>query len=116
VRLTGIHARGFHGVLPEERRDGQVFVVDVDMSVDVAPAAASDDLAQTVDYSVVAAEVVDVVAGPACDLIETLAVRIAHRVLRHPLVDAVTVTVHKPMAPVGVPFDDVAVSVTRTRA
>lgn len=115
IRLQGIRARGHHGVLPEERRDGQVFVVDVELTVDLAPAAATDQLALTVDYATVAAGVVADIGGDPCDLIETLADRIATRILVDHRVDEVTVTVHKPQAPVGVPFDDVAVSVVRAR-
>ena len=115
VAVRGIRARGFHGVLPEERRDGQDFVVDVVMSFDTRPAASSDDLTLTVDYSAVAADVVAVVAGDPVDLVETLAARIADVVLAHARVERVEVTVHKPEAPVGVPFDDVVVTISRTQ-
>lgn len=115
IALRGIRARGHHGVLPEERRDGQVFVVDVVLTVDLAPAAASDELADTVDYADVAGGVVAEVVGEPCDLIEVLAGRIADRVLTDSRIEAVEVTVHKPQAPVGVPFDDVSVTVVRGR-
>lgn len=115
IRLTGVRARGHHGVLEHERRDGQDFVVDVAMELDLAPAATTDDLARTVSYAEVAADVVAVVEGPPRDLIETVAGEIADRVLARPLVEAVEVTVHKPQAPVGVPFGDVAVQVVRER-
>jgi FolB domain-containing protein len=115
VAVRGIRARGFHGVLPEERREGQDFVVDVTMGFDTAPAAATDDLARTVDYSAVAADVVAILTGEPVDLVETLAAMIAAQVLTRELVDHVEVSVHKPEAPVGVPFDDVVVTITRTR-
>ena len=115
VAVRGIRARGRHGVLAQERRDGQDFVVDVVMFFDTAPAAATDDLALTVDYAVVAADVVAIVTGEPVDLVETLAAMIATRVLAHSRVDRVEVSVHKPEAPVGVPFDDVVVSVSRSR-
>jgi dihydroneopterin aldolase len=115
VEVRGIRATGRHGVLPEERRDGQPFVVDVRLELDTRAAAATDDLSATVDYSVVARRVVDVVAGDAVDLVETLAQRIADACLDDERVDAVEVTVHKPEAPVGVPFDDVVVTIRRTR-
>lgn len=113
IHLRGITARGRHGVLEWERQLGQPFVVDADLTVDVRPAAASDDLALTVDYSKVAQAIVHHVESEVYQLIETLADRIAAELLTHPLVTAVTVTVHKPEAPVGVPFSDVAVRVTR---
>ena len=113
IRLTGVRARGHHGVFAHERRDGQDFVVDVTMEVDLAPAGASDELSRTVDYGAVAADVVAVVQGEPRDLVETVAEEIAARVLARPLVESVEVTVHKPQAPVGVPFHDVAVVVRR---
>lgn len=115
VRLTGVTARGHHGVLEHEKRDGQDFVVDVEMEVDLSVAAETDDLAATVNYAEVAADVVAVVEGPSLDLIEAVAGRIADAVLARPRVEAVEVTVHKPQAPVGVPFGDVAVRLRRER-
>jgi dihydroneopterin aldolase / 2-amino-4-hydroxy-6-hydroxymethyldihydropteridine diphosphokinase len=115
IRLTGVRAFGHHGVLDHEKRDGQDFVVDVTLTLDLRPAGTSDDLAQTVNYAEVAADVVGVVTGPPRDLIETVAEEIAARALARPLVEAVEVTVHKPQAPVGVPFGDVEVVVRRER-
>ena len=116
IRLAGVRARGFHGVLAEEKRDGQEFVVDVELMLDLAPAGSSDDLTRTVNYAEVGADVVARIEGPSLDLIEALAEQIAGDALARPGVRAVEVTVHKPEAPVGVPFGDVAVTVTRTRA
>lgn len=115
IRLTGVRARGFHGVFDHERRDGQDFVVDVVMAVDLTRAGATDELTHTVHYGEVAADVVAVIEGEPRDLIETVAAQIADRVLARPLVEAVEVTVHKPQAPVGVPFGDVEVVVRRAR-
>lgn len=116
VALRGLRARGFHGVLPEERENGQVFVVDAVLHLDTAPAAASDDLTQTVDYSDLAARLVAIVVGEPVNLIETLASRLARCCLEDERVDRVEITVHKPDAPVGVDFDDVTVCVVRERA
>lgn len=113
VAIKGLRARGFHGVLGFEREMGQTFIVDVLMSVDVSPAARSDDLALTVDYGAVATAVVEIISGPPFALIETLAERIAQRVKAFQGVIAVTVSVHKPYAPVTEIFDDVVVTVTR---
>ncbi len=115
IAVTGITAFGYHGVLDTEKRDGQTFVVDVALGVDTRDAAATDDLARTVDYSAVAAQVVALVEGEPADLIETLAQRIADAALAFPRVAVVEVTVHKPEAPVGVPFDDVIVTIVRRR-
>ncbi len=113
ISVTGIRARGRHGVLDSERELGQTFIVDVQMVVDTSPAAQSDDLGLTVDYAAVASEVVAIVSGPPFRLIETLAARIAERVRRFAGVRQVTVTVHKPFAPVPEIFEDVTVRITR---
>ncbi len=113
IVVRGIEAFGYHGVLQEERRLGQPFIVDLVVRADLSEAAATDDLARTIDYGVLASEAVDIVEGEPRDLIETVAVDIAKQVLTHPRVISVQVTVHKPQAPVGVPFADVAVTVER---
>ena len=115
IHLRGVEAFGHHGVLADEKRDGQPFVVDVVMELDLATAGGSDELDDTVSYAEIAGEVVARITGPSFDLIERLAEVVADDVLRHRLVDAATVTVHKPQAPVGHPFTDVAVEVHRTR-
>ncbi|MGW5094059.1 dihydroneopterin aldolase [Streptomyces nodosus] len=115
VALRGLKARGHHGVFPEEREEGQTFVVDVVLGLDTRPAAAGDDLSRTVNYGVVAEEVVALVEGDPVDLIETLAERIALSCLKHAPVQEVEVCVHKPGAPITVPFDDVTVTITRSR-
>jgi dihydroneopterin aldolase len=114
ITLTGVRAFGYHGVLPEERRDGQTFVADVVVEADLSRAGDSDDLADTIDYAAVAQAVVEVIEGEPCRLIETVADRIARAVLASPLVEQVTVTLHKPQAPIPVPFDDVTVTLTRS--
>ncbi|MGO3649256.1 dihydropteroate synthase [Agrococcus casei] len=113
IRIEGVRAYGFHGVLAAERAAGQEFVVDVDLSGRFGRAVESDALADTVNYAEIAQKVVSVVEGEPVDLIEALAGRIADACAALPLVDAAHVTVHKPNAPVGVPFGDVAVSVSR---
>jgi len=115
IVLQGVAARGYHGVLDAEKADGQDFVVDVTLEVDLRRPGRSDLLAHTVNYAEVAADIVELITGPSLDLIEALADQIAVAVLRRPLVQAVEVTVHKPQAPVGVPFGDVQVVVERRR-
>lgn len=111
LALTGLRVRGRHGVLPAERRDGQDFVVDVVLELDLRAAAADDDLARTVDYAVLADRLSTVVAGEPVDLIETLAERLAAVCLADPAVRQATVTVHKPQAPSA--WDGVAVTLVR---
>lgn len=116
ITLLGVRATGFHGVLAEEKRDGQEFVVDVVLHVDLRPAGTTDDLERTINYAEVGADVVARIEGPSLDLIETLAEQVAADALVRAGVHTVEVTVHKPSAPVGVPFADVAVTVVRTRS
>jgi dihydroneopterin aldolase len=116
VVLQGLRARGRHGVLAHEKALGQTFVVDVVLHLDTRPAAAADDLTLTVHYGVLAEQVVDVVRGQPVELVETLAQRVADVALQSERVVAVDVTVHKPDAPVTVPFDDVQVRIRRWRA
>ena len=113
IELTGLRVRGHHGVLDFERRDGQDFVVDVALEVSTAVAAASDDVADTVHYGELAEQLAAVVAGEPVNLIETLAARLADVCLAMDRVRAATVTVHKPEAPIPVPFADVSVTIRR---
>ncbi|MFC5907029.1 dihydroneopterin aldolase [Streptacidiphilus monticola] len=115
VAVRGLRARGHHGVYPREREQGQTFVVDVVLGIDTRPAANGDDLEKTAHYGVISEEVVAIVTGEPVDLIETLAQRIADQCLTHEAVQEVEVTVHKPDAPIPVPFDDVTITIVRSR-
>jgi dihydroneopterin aldolase len=115
IELRGLKVRGNHGVFDHERADGQDFVVDITVWIDLADAATSDDLADTFDYGVLAQRAATVVAGPARNLIETVAGEIAEDVMKDPRVHAVEVTVHKPQAPIPQTFIDVAVVARRSR-
>ena len=115
LAVRGLAVHGHHGVFEFEREDGQEFVVDLVLGLDTGPAAQSDDLRDTVDYGTLVEEVRSAVANDPVDLIETLAQRIADVCLRHPRVEAVEVTVHKPHAPIQVTFQDVALTINRSR-
>jgi dihydropteroate synthase len=115
ITLTGLTARGHHGVYDFERAEGQDFVVDVTLELDLAAPAHSDDVADTVHYGELADRLVGIVAGEPVNLIETLAGRLLDACLEPPLVRAATVTVHKPQAPIAHPFADVAVTVRGSR-
>jgi 7,8-dihydroneopterin aldolase/epimerase/oxygenase len=116
VVLTGIVGRGHHGVYAFERDQGQDFVVDVACTMDLSVAARSDELTDTLDYSALATAVVADIERDPVDLIEKLADRIAQTCLRNPRIEAATVTVHKPQAPMPVRVGDVAVTLTRSTA
>lgn len=107
--------RGHHGVFDHERRDGQDFVVDITVWMNLSPAAVSDDLADTMDYGVLAQRAADIVAGPPRQLIETVVGEIADDVMRDERVEAVEAVVHKPSAPIPLEFADVAVVARRSR-
>lgn len=115
ITLTGLQAAGHHGVFEHERADGQLFVIDVTAHLSLRDAAASDDLDDTVHYGVLAEQVVAAVESDPVDLIETVAERVAGVALGFSRVETVEVTVHKPQAPIAVPFDDVAVTIVRSR-
>lgn len=116
IVLTGLRATGHHGVLEHERVDGQVFVIDVTVHLSLYEAAVSDDLDDTVHYGVLAERVVAAVERDPVDLIETVAERVAAVALGFARAETVEVTVHKPDAPITVPFADVAVTIVRDRA
>lgn len=115
ITITGIRAFGHHGVYAEEKRDGQEFLVDVTLHLPLRTAAETDDVADTVHYGELAEAIAAIVSGDPVDLLETLASRIADAILANELVQIAKVTVHKPSAPIAVPFGDVAVTVTRGR-
>jgi dihydroneopterin aldolase len=112
VELTGIRVFARHGVLPEERRDGQEFVVDVRCGI---AHPSGDDITLTIDYAELARRVHDLVAERPVDLIETVADRVARDCLTDARVSWADVTIHKPQAPMPVMVGDVAVRVRRTR-
>lgn len=115
IRLTGLSATGHHGVFEHEKAQGQLFRADVVLHLDTRAAASGDDLSRTVSYAGVAEDVVAVLAGSPADLVETVAERIAATILTHDDVVAVDVAVHKPQAPITVPFEDVEVVIRRDR-
>ena len=116
ITLTGLRVHGRHGVHEHERVHGQEFVIDATVWLDLGPAAATDALPATLDYDALAQRAARIVGGEPCNLIETVAARIASDVLADQRVHAVEVTVHKPAAPLSLPFADVAVTTRRARS
>jgi 7,8-dihydroneopterin aldolase/epimerase/oxygenase len=113
--LRGLAVRGNHGVFDHERRAGQDFIVDITVWIDLAAAATSDDLADTIDYGGLAQRAADIIGGPARNLIETVAAELAEDVMADERVHAVEVVLHKPDAPIPLTFKDVAVVARRSR-
>lgn len=116
ITVRAIEAFGYHGVLPHERELGQRFLVDLVLDVDLAPAAASDNLADTIDYGLLADGVAAIVAGEPANLLETVAGRIADRCMAHARVKGVEVTLRKPNAPLPVLAGEVAVTLRRDKS
>lgn len=116
ITLKGIRARGHHGLFEAEREQGQVFLVDVVMTLNIHMAATHDEVNYTAHYGEVATTVQRFITGEAVNLIETLAVQIADAILtEQPLVEDVEVTIHKPQAPIPVDFANVSVTVKRSQ-
>lgn len=115
IRLTGLRVRGHHGVYDFERAEGQDFVIDVVLELELGTAAATDDVRETVHYGDLADRLAAIVAGDPVNLIESLAARLVDACLSDPRVAAATVTVHKPQAPITHSFTDVSVTLRRTR-
>lgn len=115
IRLSGLRVFAHHGVLEFERENGQEFIIDLEIAVDLAPAAASDDVTETIHYGELAEAVYSAVQADAVDLIETVAERVAAIALGYERAHRVTVTIHKPAAPITVPFGDVSVTIVRGR-
>ncbi|WIM96240.1 dihydroneopterin aldolase [Actinoplanes oblitus] len=116
ITLTGLRARGRHGVYDFERERGQDFVVDVRLDLDLSRAAATDDVADTVHYGELATALVEVLTGEPVNLLERLADRLLDVCLADRRVAAAEVTVHKPQAPIPHEFGDVAVTLRKARA
>jgi dihydroneopterin aldolase len=115
ITLTGLRVRGHHGVFEHERRDGQDFLLDATLWLDLTQAAATDDLTTTVHYGELAEMAAAIIAGPPADLIETVAGRIADAIMADARVQATEVTIHKPSAPIPLTFADVSVTIRRSR-
>lgn len=115
LAVRGLECFGHHGVFPDERREGQRFVVDLELGVDTRPAAASDDLRDTVDYGSLAMAVKAAVESDPVDLVEVVAQRIADVCLTRDRVQWARVTLHKPEAPIPAAFTDVALTIERKR-
>jgi dihydroneopterin aldolase len=117
IELRGLRVHGTHGVLPEEKRRAQPFEIDLDLEMDLAAAAGSDRLADTVDYAEVAEAAVAVVSGPRpYELLEALAEAVAAAVLAlDDRLAGTTVSLRKLEPPMGVDIVTVGVRITRVR-
>ena len=116
IAITGISGFGHHGVLESERVHGQNFSVDVTIFLNTRAAGESDDLNETINYAEVADLVHALIVGEPVQLLETLAEKIASAILAaYQLANSVQITIHKPQAPIAIPFLDVSVTIQRSR-
>src|SRR5690625_3418928 len=116
ISLTGLRIRGHHGVLDHARATGQIFLVDLQLTLALAQAATTDHVDHTVDCADVGATVDTIITGTPGNLIDPLAVTIADAILADfARITAVEVTVNKPQAPIPADFANVAVTVARNR-
>ena len=116
IEIKGISEFGYHGVLEEERRNGQEFLVDVVLFLDLSLPSVSDELSETINYATVCVAISEEITGEPVALIERLAGRISERLFEDFLtLEKVEVTVHKPSAPVEQNFADIFVTITRSR-
>lgn len=118
ILLGNLRFYGYHGVIPEEAKLGQEFVIDLTLETDLRAAGQSDDLQHTIHYGDVYAQVRRIVEGERYNLLEALAENLAASLLKqHPQVTAITVRVTKPNAPIpGLGSGRVGVEVRRSRS
>lgn len=114
ISIKGIKGFGYHGVFDFEKRDGQDFFVDLEINADLSAASRSDALSDSIDYSLLTAIVKEAIEKLQFDLIERLAGFIADTIKENfPTIDQISVTVHKPSAPVPESVTDISVTISR---
>jgi len=116
IVIEGIEFYGFHGATPEEQRIGHRYLVDVELCLSLEAAGESDDLADTVDYGVVASRIVQIGTVQQCRLLEALAERMAAALLAELPVERVRLRIRKPCPPMPVIAAAAGVEIQRTRA
>lgn len=114
ITLKGIQGFGYHGVFDHEATNGQDFLVDLEINLDLSRASVTDNLEDTIDYGLLTDVVVEEITGERVQLIERLAGRIADRIKEgHPEIEHIAVTVHKPNAPISAKTSDISVTISR---
>lgn len=114
IEITGLKIYAYHGVLSEEKEKGQDFYVNARLYYDMAPAAASDDLEQVINYAECCQLITEVFLEKSYDLIETVCEEICHRLLlTYERLEKAEVQLCKPHAPIGLPFSNVSVNMSR---
>lgn len=116
IFVTGLMLHAYHGVMPHEAKVGQTFAIDLVLEIDLSTAARTDKVADTVSYDLVVTCVEEAFSETRFRLIEAAGGRVADAILAEfPSIRAVTVTIHKPHAPIAATFSDVGITLTRRR-
>lgn len=115
IHLRGLEFYAYHGVLAEEQKLGQRFIIDTDLFLDLRKAGQSDCVEDTVSYAEVYQTIKATVTGAKYQLLEALAERIAQEILTGYPCQGVRVEVHKPQAPIPGIFRDASIEVWRER-
>jgi dihydroneopterin aldolase len=116
ITVKGLKLFAYHGVNPEEKRDGQEFIIDMDYYLDLGGACKSDDLNETVSYAKVVKAIRRVFTAQSYDLIERAAQEVCDSLFEEfEKIQKIEITLKKPQAPVKAEFDYMAVTLTRTR-
>ncbi len=116
IYIRGLEIFAYHGVNPEEKRDGQTFILDVTLYADLSRARQSDSLSDTVNYAAVRKTIQRAFTAESYDLIERAAQAVCEAILReHPKVEKVGLLLKKPQAPMNAKFDYVAGEIELSR-
>ena len=117
IFIHGLSLHAYHGVMPHEGKVGQTFTLDIELEIDLAAAARSDKVADTVSYDKVVDCAAQAFTAQRFRLIEAAAGKVADALLTaFSRVQSVKVTIHKPHAPIAATFSDVGVTLLRARA
>jgi dihydroneopterin aldolase len=117
IFINGLALHAYHGVMPHEAKVGQSFAIDLELDIDLAEAARTDKVVDTVSYDKVVDYASRAFCGQRFRLIEAAAGQVADAVLAaFPRVRKIKVTIHKPHAPIAATFSDVGVTIERTRS
>ncbi len=116
IFVSGLALHAYHGVMQHEAKVGQTFKLDLELDLDLADASRTDKLKDTVSYDTVVKTASEAFCARRYRLVEAAAGAVAAALLeRCPQVRSARITVHKPHAPIAATFDDVGVTITRTR-
>ena len=116
INIKNLEVFANHGVLPEETEFGQKFLISAALFTDLRNAGKTDDLTKTIDYSKICCAIKAFVEGTTFRLIETVAERMAEKLLNeYPNIQRIWLEIKKPSAPIGIPLETVSVEIERSQ-